>query len=79
VQRYIDEFRIAQERAKAAAREAELAEQRRIEAYNASRAGRAEAVAKAKAEDDAAKETRWVCVLVCMSCLCVCVVFVKIC
>lgn len=76
MQRYIDEFRIAQERAKAAAREAELAEQRRIEAYNASRAGRAEAVAKAKAEDDAAKETRCVCspcVLVCMSCPCVCV------
>jgi hypothetical protein len=57
-QRYIDEFRVAQERARTAARDAELAEQRRIEAYNASRAGRAEAVAKAKAEDEAAKEAR---------------------
>ena len=59
-QRYIREFQVAQERAKAAQRDAELAEQRRIDSYNASRAGRAEAAAKAKAEDDAIKEARCV-------------------
>jgi hypothetical protein len=59
LQRYIDEFRVAQERAKEAQREADQAEERRIAAYNASRSGREQAVAKAKADDDAAKEARY--------------------
>ncbi len=58
-QKYIDDFKVTQDRAKAAQREAELEEQRRIAAYNASRSGRAEIAAKAKAEDDAIKEARY--------------------
>lgn len=54
--RFIKEFQETQDRYRQAQREAELEEERRIQAYNASRAGRAERVAAAKAEEDAAKE-----------------------